>query len=261
MIPYFSYTSIPVGPLTIHVWGLAVASGMLAAILLARRIAERAGLDGEVIFDLALWVLMPAFIFSRLGHVVFYNPTMITAHPLDVLKIWQGGMSSFGGYIGAALGIYAYVKVRKIKLRPYAEIAAYVLPLGYGIGRIGCFLIHDHPGIPCSCLLAVAFPGGPRLDHGLLLSMFGFSLFAVFVLLRRRVWTVGADRWRYLPILLISYGSYRFILDFFRAWDLPHSDTRYLMLTPSQYGGVLFVAIGLFILFNQRNLKRLTGYT
>jgi len=256
MIPYFSYTAIPVGPLTIHVWGLAVAAGMMVAILLARRIAERVSLDGEVILDLALWVLLPALVFGRLGYVVLYNSAMLTADPWAVLRMWNGGMSSFGGYIGAALGTYAFIRFKKIKLRPYAEIAAYVLPLGYGIGRIGCFLIHDHPGVPCTCFFAVAFPDGPRLDHGLLLSLFGFALFGAFVILRRRGWALGEDRWRYLPVLLISYGSYRFVLDFFRAWDLAYSDARYFLLTPSQYGGLLFVALGLYMIFGRKKLHK-----
>ncbi|MFH1046679.1 MAG: prolipoprotein diacylglyceryl transferase family protein [Patescibacteria group bacterium] len=256
MIPYFRFTSIPLGPISVQVWGLAVATGILVALLLARRLAVRAKLDGENYIDLALWVLVPAVLFARLGFVIFYGLTDVLANPLSIWRLWDGGMSSFGGYFGAAVGAGLFVRRKKILFRPYAEVTAFVLPLGYGIGRIGCFLIHDHPGILNSSFLSVNFPTGPRLDHGLLLSLFGFVLFGVFCLLRRSGWEVDADRWRYLPLLLVTYGTYRFMLDFFRAWDLPNSDSRFLYLAPSQYGAIVLVLIGIYLFAVQKKINQ-----
>jgi len=248
MIPYFKLTTIPLGPVDIQVWGLMVALGMMAGLYLGRRLAVKGGLDGEVMVDVAVWTLIPALVFGRLGHVVFYNLAAALQDPLSVFRVWDGGMSSFGGYLGAAIGALVFIRRKKIKFRPYAEIAAFVLPLGYGIGRLGCFFIHDHPGVLCNCFFAVAFPDGARLDHGLLLSMFGLLLFAVFLFLKKRGRYPGADRWRYLPLLLISYGALRLVLDFFRAWDLPHADARFLYLTPSQYGAFILIALGVWLL-------------
>jgi phosphatidylglycerol:prolipoprotein diacylglycerol transferase len=163
-------------------------------------------------------------------------------------------MSSFGGYLGAAIGAWLFTRRRKIGLRPYAEVAAFVLPLGYGIGRIGCFLIHDHPGILSAFPLAVRFPEGARLDHGLLLSLLGFGIFGAFVVLSRKGWKIGADRWRYLPLLLMTYGIARLGLDFLRAWDLPQSDARYLYLTPAQYGAMVLVIAGVWLVAKDREL-------
>jgi phosphatidylglycerol:prolipoprotein diacylglycerol transferase len=247
MIPYFSLSSFALGPLQIQVWGLAVAFGMLVGVLLARRLALKAGLDGEVVLDLAVWTLIPALVAARIFFFLLYDFGALMAEPWSIVRIWDGGMSSFGGYLGAAIGGLAYMRHRRLPFRPYAEVAAYVLPLGYGIGRLGCFFIHDHPGVLSDCFFAVAFPDGSRLDHGLLLSLFGFALFVLFALLRRFGWKVGQDRWRYVPTLLLVYGLTRFVLDFFRAWDLTQSDVRYLYLTPSQYGALIFVVIGIML--------------
>jgi phosphatidylglycerol---prolipoprotein diacylglyceryl transferase len=247
MIPYFSLTTIPVGPIDVQVWGLAVSAGIIVALLLGKKVCDRSGLSGEMMYDLALWVLVSALVFARLGYFLFYNVQALVGDPFSIVRIWDGGMSSFGGYLGAAVGAWLFVRRRRIQLRPYAEVAAFVLPLGYGIGRIGCFLIHDHPGILCDCFFSVDFPAGARLDHGLLLSVFGFALFSVFVYLRRRGHVVGQGGWFYMPILLMAYGSGRFVLDFFRAYDLPVSDLRVFGLTPAQYGGVLFIALGLYL--------------
>jgi phosphatidylglycerol:prolipoprotein diacylglycerol transferase len=253
MIPFFHFTTIPLGPVNLQVWGLMVALGILAALGVAYLLAKRFDLDGDLFLDLAVWALVSALIFARLAYVVFYNMEGALADPLMVFRVWDGGMSSFGGYLGAAIGTLIFVRRRKFKLRPYAELAAFALPLGYGIGRLGCFFIHDHPGILIDCLLSVRFPTGARLDHGLLLSIVGFAIFAAWLALWKwRGWQPGADRWRYLPTLLIVYGLARFGLDFLRAWDLPSSEPRFLYLLPSQYGGLILAMVGLWLL----NLNR-----
>jgi len=104
MIPYFQYNAIIIGPMAIQVWGLMVALGIVAAAVLAQRLAKKYFLSPEVIFDLTLWVLIPAFIFARLFHIVFYNLDYFLLNPWEVLAVWQGGASSFGGFAGAVLG-------------------------------------------------------------------------------------------------------------------------------------------------------------
>ncbi|MBU0625849.1 prolipoprotein diacylglyceryl transferase [Patescibacteria group bacterium] len=247
MIPYFKLTVLPLGPLEIKVWGLMVASGILVALLLAQHLAKQRKLNPEILLDLAVWALIPALIFGRLGYVLFYDWPTFSGNPWFVFRVWEAGLSSFGGYFGAALGIWLFVRRQKISLQPYAEIAAYALPLGYGLGRLGCFFIHDHPGVRSSIFFAVAFPDGSRLDHGLLLALFGFLMFAVFAVLKWRGWQPGETKWRYLPLLLVVYGLTRFVLGFFRAWDLILSDVRFYYLTPAQYGAVILIVLGIYL--------------
>lgn len=248
MIPYFSFRVIPIGPLAIQVWGLFVALGMLVALYVARREAKRRGLDPGAVTDLAAWIVISALIGARLFHAFAYAPAAYLADPLQLFRIWEGGMSSYGGFIGGALAGLYYVRKKRLPLLPYADIAGYAIPCGYGVGRIGCFLIHDHPGTLSHSVLAVRYPEGPRLDHGLLLSILGFSMFALFVILRPRL-LKGRDGdpkaiAGFLPIAMILYGTARFFLDFYRAWDLPGADARYWGLTPAQYMSLVLAIFG-----------------
>ncbi|MFH2063476.1 MAG: prolipoprotein diacylglyceryl transferase family protein [bacterium] len=249
MIPYFAYHSLPLGPVDIQVWGLFVSAGLAAALLVARHELHRSRLPLGTLYDLAAYLLLPAIVMSRVLYILLYD-FAAAADPWSWLELWRGGMSSFGGYVGAALGLWAFRRRHRVDLGPYVEALAYAFPLGYGIGRLGCFFIHDHPGIMSASWLAVAYPGGPRLDLGLLLSVFGFALFGAFAVLKRR--GVGLSVRRiFLPLLLVSYGAARFGLDFLRAWDGPVVDQRFLLLTPAQYGAAVLVVIGLW-LFRRR---------
>jgi phosphatidylglycerol:prolipoprotein diacylglycerol transferase len=250
MIPYFKYTVIPVGALHIQVWGLLVAAGIVVAVAVGAREARKRGLDPGTFVDLATWVLIPAFIVARLVHVFVYAPTPFFADPFRFFRMWEGGVSSFGGFLGAGIGAWLFVRRRKISFDAYADVACYALPLGYGIGRIGCFLIHDHPGTLSHSLLAVQYPGGARLDHGLLLALVGFAIFAFFLLWKK--YRPHPRQKAYLPAFMIIYGAARFMLDFWRAWDLPGSDVRWLWLTPAQYGSIILVALGIVALVRHR---------
>lgn len=243
MIPYFQYNTIIVGPITIQVWGLMVALGIMAATLFMQALAKKYFLSPEVVLDLVLWCLIPALVFARLFHVVFYEPSYFLLHPLEIVAVWHGGASSFGGFFGAALGLWLFMKRRRFtwkEFAPYCDIAALGLWLGWGIGRIGCFLIHDHPGTLSHFMLSVKYPGGARHDLGLYESILGFTLFIVFGLLFKRLVKKGSGLVAEFSIL--SYAVARFFLDFLRATDLPGSDARYAHLTPAQWGMLLIIA-------------------
>jgi phosphatidylglycerol:prolipoprotein diacylglycerol transferase len=248
MIPYFEFHAIPLGPISIQVWGLFVALGIVAALALGLRECKRLRLDPDAFLDLGSWILLGAFIGARFAHVAFYASERYLADPLAILKIWNGGWSSVGGIIGGALAGWIYARRRKLDVIAYADLVAFVLPLGYGIGRIGCFLIHDHPGTLSHSFLAVQYPGGSRLDHGLLLSLTGFAIFGFFLWLRRRSGPAPA----FAGWFLLVYGSVRFGLDFYRAADLAGADARYAGLTPAQYACFMFVLIGAAALARRR---------
>ncbi len=215
-----------------------VSLGILTALFVITRRAKRLKLDVKIISDAALWILVGALIGARLVTVLFYDPSIYFENPLEIFAIWHGGLSSVGGFIGAVVVGLWYFRRKQVDVWKYADATIFGLPIGLGIGRIGCFLIHDHPGTASDFVLAVQYPDGEaRLDHGLLLSINGFLMALVFAILARKKRPVGM----YLVVFGIWYGAVRFYLDFYRIID-----ATYLGLTPAQYVSVVMFVAGMW---------------
>ena len=237
MIPYFSLATFALGPLTIHVWGVFVALGFLFAGFMAARFAKQRGESPEIIWDLVLWMIVAGMIGGRIGHVLLYDPAYYVAHPIEVFEIWKGGLSVYGGFILGAIVAVWRLRRQHVDVWKYADIVAFGLPFGKWIGRIGCFLIHDHPGTATDFMLGVQYPDGvTRHDLGLYLSINGFVLAMVMLWLSRK----ERPRGFYLAVFSIWYGIVRFNLDFLRAIDV-----RYFGLTPGQYFSIALFIFGL----------------
>lgn len=244
MIPYFQFAHISLGPITIQVWGLMVALGILAATWLAAKKAKERKQDERLIWDVSVWAIVGAFLGARLMHVV-YEPQVYLQDPIEFFRVWHGGLSIMGGFLGAIFAGIWFLRKKHVDVWAYADTAVFGLPLGLFIGRIGCFLIHDHPGTLTDFVLAVKYPDGPRHDHGLYLSLNGLVLLLVFFWLSYRKAKTGT----YIVVFLIWYGVVRFYLDFFRATNGTIVDTRYGDLTPAQYLSLVMIGAGVWIGF------------
>lgn len=251
MIPWFQYNTIHLGPIPIQVWGFFVALGMFIGLLLLKQQAKKRGWNVEELFDIAFWVLIGGIVGGRLAHILFYDLSHYVVYPFDIIKIWEGGMSSFGGMFGALLGFWYIMKKKKKSketILQYADLFIWASLYGWIVGRIGCLMIHDHLGKPCDCFLSINTPTGPRLEMSLLEILGLLPLAVYFFLTRKRTRKAGES----LAIIIMYYGVLRFILDFFRATDLPNSDARYLGLTPAQYFAIVFVVSGGYILTKRK---------
>lgn len=242
MIPLIHWTQFSVGPLTIQVWGLFVALGMIAGLLVALRVARHRGLHQQRMIDLAFWVIVVALIGGRFIYVLseweYYG-----AHLFQSLALWDGGMSISGGYIGAFIAGVLYLRHHNLPILTYAEACIIGLPLGLGIGRLGCFFIFDHPGTVTSFFLGQQYLDGlVRHNHGLYLSIDGFLLALLFFFLWKR--NPKRPEGFFTVFFLFWHGVVRFCLDFFRASDLTISDPRYLGLTVAQYVSLAMIAGG-----------------
>ncbi len=248
MIPYLGATTYPLFGITFQVWGTFVALGYAVATYLVWRRAKQKGLDPKVILDLAFWIFIAAFIGARLFHVFAYEPYYYAQHPWEALDFRRPGYAMFGGFIGAFLMSAWIIRRRALSFIAYADIALWGLPWGCGIGRIGCFLIHDHPGTLSNSLLALKQPDGTaRHDLGLYLSLIGFMTGVLFLYLDRR--TRGPGFW--VGAFLLIEGLSRVSLDFLRIQDV-----RYEGLTPTQWLSIPLVGGGLWLLLRSRRLIR-----
>jgi phosphatidylglycerol---prolipoprotein diacylglyceryl transferase len=246
LIPYFRPPKIDLGIVDIESFGIMTAVGVLTAALLIQKAAKKNGVDPDPLQDMVLWALAGGVIGGHLTHVLLYHPEELRRSWLQLFKVWDG-LSSMGGLVGGIAATLIYFRRKKISPSVYSDSISMGMAPGWGIARLGCFLVHDHPGHPTDFFLAVDFPpsvypGGPRHDLGLDDALVLFTLSALLWFLNSR----GLMKGRLTAVLAVGYGICRFFLDFLRATDLSYIDKRYFGLTPAQYVVFALVVWGVY---------------
>lgn len=227
--------------------------GMMVSIIIIGRCSKKIGENAEQVINLAFFSIVGGLIFSRLFHVIFYEPKLYLQNPIEILKVWNGGLSSFGGLFGAVIAFFIYAKKRSVNFLRTGDILAFAAVYGWMIGRIGCVMIHDHPGIKYNHYLAFQWIDGmPRFDMAFLEILTMIPLAILFFVKSKKNDFHGL----FIVTLFIYYGIIRFILDFFRATDIIDADVRYFGLTPAQYFAIVLVISGLYILIKPKKLVR-----
>jgi len=242
VIPYFEFPSVHLGPLTLQVFGIFAALGVFTGAKLSMWVCEKDRLDPQPVGDYAMWGVAAGIVGGHLVHLFLYHPEEL-AEPGRVFMVWEG-LSSFGGLLGAVLAAFIYFRVRKIPLSRYTDAFALGIAPGWGVARLGCFAIHDHPGVHTSFFLGVRFPDGVRHDLGLYDAIALFAITAVVWWLRSR----GRFQGRLLAVVALLYGTQRFFTDFLRASDVAYPDARYFGLTPAQYFCFALWGYGIWVL-------------
>ncbi len=264
MIPFIEIPTktllhdVPIfGDLKLQPFGPLVATGVILGWRQCLKYAKEKDIDEVLFRDYLFWMLVAAFVISHWVSVLFYFPEQVEEDPWVLLKIWNG-LSSVGGFFGAFVGMMTYLKLKKQPVIVYADATIFGLLLGWCFGRMGCSVVHDHPGrvVEEGTFLAVGpWPDGSwRYDLGLLELMFAITLcttvyFFVDWKNKRPGWLVG--------MVATAYAPYRFSLDFFRADEaaagvIGTPDARYAGLTPAQWFTVSFMLAGLWLMFVRR---------
>jgi len=273
LIPYFDVPIIHIGPLALHGFGILVALGFVIGGHFATERARRLGLDVDAINRLIGWLVVGTFVGGHVGYGLMYAPEEYMAHPENFLKVWQG-LSSMGGFVVCVpLSIWFFWK-NKLPIGPYVDCLAYGLTIGWFLGRMGCFVAHDHPGtaandfflgVHCrpveghtlnlpSMMVDAAHRGAPwgpcatdpnavaTHDMGMYEGLWSLGMYFVFRVMDRVPRTPAL----YALLLGAAYGPVRFAMDFLRPES---TDVRYLGYTPAQYWAVVFfvVCVGLIV--------------
>ncbi|MBW1867421.1 MAG: prolipoprotein diacylglyceryl transferase [Deltaproteobacteria bacterium] len=208
------------GKFSIYTYGFFVAMGFLAAIWFATREAKRCGVDHEKIMDLSFYVLIAAIVGSRLAYVATV-PGEFAANPLDMFKIWKGGLVFYGGFVGAMLTAIIYLRARHLPIWKTGDIIAPALALGHFLGRIGCFFAGCCYGKTCELPWSITFhdpaslaPINIPLHPTQLYSSAGnLMIFLVLLLVRRHRKFEGQIFWLYV----LLYGVTRSVIEIFRG--------------------------------------------
>jgi len=131
----------------LHTYGVAIAAGFVVGIYLAARQARREGMSTDVVLDMAFWILISSMVGSRVLFIIV-NIDDYMAEPLNLLKVWQGGLVFYGGFIGALLAAFYYTQKKGINFLRVADIMVPSVAIGHTFGRLGCFSAGCCHGMP-----------------------------------------------------------------------------------------------------------------
>ena len=237
----------PTDSIAIHPFGLLVAIGVWVGIGLTVQQCRRRRVPLGAIQSYLIWLLVFGFVGGHVLDLLFYCPKCLQRDPGSLIRIWDG-QSSIGGFIGAGLGSWAWRWRYRTSVAPFAEAISSSFPAAWFFGRTGCAIVHDHPGRLSTAWWSVAYPGGARLDMGLLEALATVPLAVGFLWLRRKPRAPGF----FLGVMCLYYAPLRFALDFARARDVAAADLRYLLLTPAQWGCLGLLGVGVVSLAGAR---------
>jgi len=219
--PQFNPVAFSIGPLAVRWYGLMYLAGFGAAWWLGtRRIARGdAPIDRQQFDDLLFLGVLGVILGGRLGYVLFYQRGHYAAHPLEVLAVWQGGMSFHGGLLGVMLAMaFACWRYRVDYLR-VMDFVAPLVPLGLAAGRLGNFINGELWGRVTDLPWGMVFRGaGDAPRHPSQLYEFALEGLALFALLW---WFSSRPRRRgqVSALFLLGYGVFRFVAEFAREPD------------------------------------------
>ncbi len=171
--------------------------------------------------DLITYIIISLIVGGRLGYIVFYNFEYYFSNPLDIVKIWEGGMSFHGALIGIILGTYLFSLKRNIPVFFLLDVIACVSPIGIFLGRIANFINGELIGKATTLTWGVIFPSVdmlPRHPSQLYEALLeGVLLFLILnILIFKKKYRLGACSY----LFLICYGVLRIIAEFFREPDV-----------------------------------------
>ena len=245
---------LKIGDITIHTYGFFVAMGFLAGILLARSEAKRMGIDHEKIMDLCFYIMIAAIVGSRLFYVII-NYELFLSNPLDIFKIWSGGLIFYGGFITAVFTALIYLKMHKMPVWRTADIAAPSLSIGHFLGRLGCFFAGCCFGRECDFPWAVTFThpdslapiGIPIHPTQLYSSISNLIIFFFLWVSRWRTKFDGQLFWMYV----LLYGITRSFIEMFRG-DF-RGEAVFGLLSVSQTIGIAMSVIAVIMLIRKNS--------
>ncbi len=250
-----------IGPLAIRWYSLAYVAGIVLGCLYADYLNKKppSQKNLKVFDDFMTWVVLGIVIGGRLGYVLFYNFSFYIYHPLDILKLWEGGMSFHGGFLGVVTACIIYCRKNKIDLMALFDLAACTAPIGLFFGRMANFINGELYGRVTDSPVGMIFPHAGSLPRHP--SQLYEAVLEGLVLLIITSILVNFTRAKEKPgllsgVFLFGYGLARIIVENFREPDdqigflFANVTTGQMLSVPMVLGG-----IGLMVYAGRKRLK------
>jgi len=260
--PQIDPVALSLGPLKVHWYGIMYLVGFVSAWWLGtRRANARPDWNAEQISDLIFYAAMGLILGGRLGYILFYDLDSYIAEPLNILKIWQGGMSFHGGLLGVITAMFLYGRRIGKSFFQVADFVAPLVPIGLGAGRIGNFINAELWGRVTDVPWAMVFPyAGPLPRHPSQLYealLEGLLLFIILWLFSRKSRPVMAVSGMFMTF----YGIFRFFVEFYRTPDNQLGFLAFDWLTMGQLLSFPMIIVGMVLIalayYNKRTKNTL----
>ncbi len=255
----FDPVAIEIFSIEIRWYSLAYILGILIGWYLSKKIFIKNDEINRKFDDYIGYIIIGIILGGRLGYVLFYNLNYYSNNILDVLKIWEGGMSFHGGLIGVIIASVLFTKKNNDDVFKYLDIVALVAPIGILFGRIANFINSELYGHESSAPWAVQFIKIDNLYRhpSQLYEAFleGFILFLILLIFWKKKYLEKTGI--ISALFLIIYSIFRFIVEFFRV---PDEQIGYFVfnLTMGQIISLVFFIFGLFLfLIKNENKKKI----
>jgi len=238
-----------IGPIEIRMYGLMFATAFLIGYMIERGILLRAGRTEDEIERLLTYILVGTIIGARLGHVLFYDPVYYLTHPIDILKIWEGGLASHGTAIGILLAFYFYLK--KTPNMTYLWVAdriVIVIASGGALVRIGNFFNSEIVGRVTDVSWAVVFTAVddlPRHPTMLYESVLYIILFGILWYIFKKYKEHPPEGLIFGVFLIVLFGG-RAVLEVTKVHQAAFAQDW--SVTMGQLLSIPFVAAGIWLL-------------
>jgi phosphatidylglycerol:prolipoprotein diacylglycerol transferase len=280
-VDYSRFTAFPdlhLSPVLFHIgsfslrwYSLAYLAGIIIGYWYMLKLLKQPGapMARRHADDLVFYAALGIIFGGRIGYILFYNLGDYLKHPIEMLKLWDGGMSFHGGVIGTSLGIFYFARKEKLSWLRIHDYVACCVPFGLGFGRIANFVNQELWGAPTTVPWAIRFQEvdkfgllvlGPPRHPSQLYEAFLEGI-VLFCILAYMFWRTKA---RYAPGMLVGtfiflYGLFRFGVEFIREPDAQFQGTIFQNagLHMGQWLSLPMIIGGLFLMLtaNRRRVR------
>lgn len=247
---------LDLGPLEIRYYGVFFALGLFLAYSLARFMVKKRGLSLEILDKLSVYLIVGLVLGARFGHIVFYELDYYLANPLQILKIWEGGLASHGAAIGLIIAYSLFLwQNKKVKIWDYADIMVVVATLPVALIRLGNFFNSELVGRVTDAPWGVIFSRVDELvrhPSQLYEFSYGMLLFAILFPLWLKKYKTAKPGF-FFGLFFMLYFAMRFTVEFFKEFPL---HPGFFNLTTGQMLSIPFFLIGVAVFTQSHARKR-----
>ena len=242
------------GPFSLRWYGLLFASGFVLGYLILTKIYKLEKKPLADLEQLSIYVILGTVIGARLGHCLFYDPVYYLSHPIEIIKVWEGGLASHGAAIGILISIYLITKKQKDKTMLWIlDRLVIVVALGGALIRLGNLFNSEIIGRPADVPWAFIFArvdDTPRHPAQLYESFFYLITFVVLYFTYMKTNKKSLPGYLFGLALVMIFG-FRFFVEFIKENQSPFEQG--MILDMGQLLSIPFVIAGFYFMFRKRN--------